>query len=905
MPFINEWDYPHPICSDIEFPLNIIDVSDETPIDLGGVIEETIRSFSNLVLTYGFIWIDAKQYCGVEYALYKSLSTYQFSTGFRLADAQIGYFSLNSFSQDELRSKILTAHDATRNNELVVYNSNNKIFVIDHAENINDSKIVIGISESLQEIQKEQTRPINLVLVFLNKGHDFNEINWKKIQAESESRHIAIFQGKHLKVSPLSNAQIATIFKNHISCEKKQQIIEKIEQFDEHLKCAYFLDRLLKYIRDDSNPIPQNLKAFSLLSAMYSNLLLDIFNSEHNIDNYLLTCRGRLKSAMEDIPIKQFVFAFGISQMLAEVFDDEHQLVSLYDKVFFEFKKRIDQQIVFENICELLDISLKINYLLSLVSHSIWGAGFAVEILVKQIEKDLIKGDKLRDVFLSACEIYVAPTNACSEFSVCQNGKDSNSCKGCIKPKIFLGLAIGKLLQYIDKADISKGLGTFFNVVEDEYVLPQVDESSGMSVCPITNYEFKKFVDDNGYSTVCMPDTNQARKQYYKLYESLIGKINEAATTDNQRTRRMVSRALKGSDWMHYNRLSNILRGMREKNINGEITALKNTLDEYYKEHIGAPVKWRTDYNVNDDFCNPLQPVVGISMFEAQAYATWLSVKSGHKVRLVQYNPDYLKVVGLNSSNAKLKEIYEKFKDYKSEELLNLINIRENRKCYYGPDNSGDQGPAPVGLLPQFKCSDSILDFLGNIYEMQTTEYTYKGHKLVDYDSIEEWQKLYNCSGGGWQHTRANLPTDYMGQFTALTRNQDIGFRVVVDKEPREYSDIGIVEDRSKEKDNYIRKYGDECFTEFFECIDSCGPISLENYKLVYYKDNNRVLTKSKTFRTVDGHKSVCFFAELELVTCPQQLIMLFSEEYDIFAYYLQKIASAQISTQSQHHSKL
>ena len=913
---MKEWKPISPKCPDVDFPLNMHTDNNSSVADFSVVIDnkfKVIRDTNGSGPQYRFIWIDAIKYCGIKYAIYKCLDKIS-----QQGNIATYYFSLKSYEQNDLwRINGYEIQDDEGPHDITA-GPDAKVFLFDYAENISEPSDIKNFSYAIRNVK-------NAIFIFVARRSTLESNFWQEVVngvfRGGEDPLDAIIKGVRFRVDGFTNEQLMSIIQEieSLSLEKKQVFLQRITDLDsdDHLRRAYFLDRFIKYILDENNPIPENFESFNLLLAIYESKLLEFYDNAISSDsqnpqdyspyqifkNYLAACNKDITS-INDTPLKQFVWAYGIAKLISENRCDD--LKPLFELIFKEFRTgEDDEQSVFEEVFELIFPNKNaIEFLLELTNYKTWGAVYSLGIIYKFLTDIRKKGQDVNGIFVQACKIYASDIGMCPNCENCIRGEEACSCQGEIKPRYALGRAIGVLLPNIDGAIIKEGLSHIFKEIKDDYILPQVDCYSGISVCPITNFEYKKFVDDGGYDndTLQMPDIDEVRKVYYKLYEKLIGILITASETNDQLLRSKVATALRGSTWRHYKHLSYILKAMSVTDEKGEILALKRVLEEYYGETISAPVKWKNPYRVMENFCNPLQPVVGISLFEAKAYTEWLSQKSGKPVRLVKFNPDYLKVVGDDSVNATsdLRVIREKFARFKSSELLKLINIREHTKCYYGPIDQGEQGPAPVGLLPQYKCSESILDFLGNIYEMQSTLFD---EEDVSDPNIPDWQKVYNCSGGGWQHSGDHLPTDYMGQFTALTRNQDIGFRVVIGDYNDEFEYCGRSVKNAPTEDFFNPGVQGIVFQkpQYIEYVDTSnsfeGPVDLDKFTVKLHADGNIVLLGSKTFKTNGVSKnSIKIFSNQGFENFPEEAILLCANEFDVFAYHIQKVVSTETS---------
>ncbi len=707
------------------------------------------------------MWIEAEKHCGVEYALFKTLSQEFFVTS-----NKVYYCSCSKIQEFNFYEFFENIYLGFGEGEPFLHSYTPKIIVIDHAELINKPQKILEFSKYLKLNNK--TKVLCIFTAKRKKRSDF----WKSVcelsnigpDGEPFRKSKTIYT-----VFALTKEQVITIInESEITMQKKEKIINGNSSFPAYLHRHFFLDRLLSYLSNADTIVPDTFKDFSLLLVLYEKQLNSSFSITENINTFISDfLTGESMEEEEEASIVLFAWSYGIARFCSDSQKISVDiLVSVFEEAFL--------------LCNKYDIN-KFVLLNTLSLYNIKGA----EISAKLLEHcfDEISIGERNIVFGNLCQQYMTEAKCCQDYSNCEKGKEKHTCVGEIKSRFSLGLSIGILITKMPSKIIEKSLYCFFAKVEDGYVIPKTNEK-GISLCVITNFEYKKFVDDGGYNTLKefgFPSAEQLKKSYYDLYKDLIEIVQAAEFSDNEKTRRIVSVILKGSDWRHYNRIAHVLAEMHEDENTHKIQALCDVLDEYYTEELINPVKWKNEYNPSDLFCNPLQPVVGITLFEARAYASWLSKKTGQNVHLVKYNPDYISIVGKDSTDKILSDKRSSFEEYKNHDLLTLINTRENSKCYYGPSNSELQEPAPIGLIQRPVTNLGLFDFCGNVFEMQDTEFTPTDQNLKVQQSSDtpSWQRVYNCSGGGWQHTSIRLPTEYMGQFTACTRNQDVGFRVV------------------------------------------------------------------------------------------------------------------------------
>ena len=229
----------------------------------------------------------------------------------------------------------------------------------------------------------------------------------------------------------------------------------------------------------------------------------------------------------------------------------------------------------------------------------------------------------------------------------------------------------------------------------------------------------------------------------------------------------------------------------------------------------------------------------------------------------------------------------------KDNELLSLINTRENSNCYYGPSNRENQESATVCLIQHPVPGCGLFDFCGNVFEMQDTEYVPIGKKSIVHQpsDIPAWHKVYNCSGGGWQHTNMRLPTQYMGQFTAFTRNHDIGFRVVSGTHKKMLTGEEITES-PKDKTIGELTYGESFAESFLE--GKSAFIDMSKINLQPTKPNSEVVFSHQTMNSAEdkSNRSIRFFSNSREMSVCTEKVMLLAVGYDIYAYHLLPLAT-------------
>jgi formylglycine-generating enzyme required for sulfatase activity len=205
---------------------------------------------------------------------------------------------------------------------------------------------------------------------------------------------------------------------------------------------------------------------------------------------------------------------------------------------------------------------------------------------------------------------------------------------------------------------------------------------------PVTNEEFKEFVDDAGYD----------REEFW---------------------------AKKGWPWREENEISE---------------------PEYWHDR-----KWN-----GSNF-----PVVGISWFEAEAYANWLSKRAGHLYRLPTEAEWEKTARGTNGSKYPWGGQFDK----------NFCNSGE----------SGLNRTSPVGIFPEGKSHYGCFDMAGNVWEWCSDRYDDKYYA----NSLDRNHKGPSSGadrvirGGGWEGNARGCRSAVRYRYDPRSRDSDLGFRLL------------------------------------------------------------------------------------------------------------------------------
>lgn len=866
----------------IDFPFNIFDKNGDPVRNFWLEIDKLITQIKNEQLSkIRYIWIDAGNYCQTEIflknILYKNHKEYPVLYLHWIDFVNKDKSVYHQLSQEQIGNSYFI------NNTNVI-----KICVIDHAETISKIEEYLELCKKLYENK--------FIFIFVAKKDIPSLSYWEGIvkkaaEASVDDCYLGILRSEdnYFIVKPYSCSQCKDICINAIKkISIRDKTIAMIETLDEELRRPYYFDFFIEELNryrktsempekfDDSNlmlnifrkaidGIIDHLRGFhtlkKYLDGYYDSTFVKNFShGEHSrvpFDNYawaygIIYCIG-MKDTTENVIATQFCYSNDINNI-----DFKAQLVEVNDRVvsifYSESKNEINK-----------DFELK-DYFLQMINYSLEASKICASVVNKHIDK--IDKETCELVFKSLGERY---------------NKNLDS-KEDIYRHFMLGIEIGKLLPKVDNNCIAKGLSYLFECVNDKFIVPKCN-SNGISVIPVTNFEFEKFVQDGGYTSFYSLSSdislNTIATEYYKeIFDFIIN----ALSGNNRKDSNCLARLLKGYGWEHYKQIAYLLS--RKDDINN--ATIYEAIGTNYPDKISYPAKWTNCKNedISQPFCNPLQPVVCINIFEARAYAKWLSSKINKDVRILNYDPDYLSVIGKDSvmpgTSRQLFILHiEKHRDF--------INTAENNTLFYSRNDINIKEPSPVGM-PNSKYLD-LYDFVGNIFETQDTPFTYNYAKNNE-KIRQELKKLnevyidYNCPGGGLQRSAANWPPEYMGQVPAFLRNQDIGFRIVING-----NSIGS-QKHTNRKPEYT--YYSESAIEILNCIDEDSSSVLSHIHLAYAKSSNSFeqdFKCSKIF-TNTTKKIVFYTYKNETDNNSKESIMLVQKEENIFAYYAVGIAS-------------
>lgn len=285
---------------------------------------------------------------------------------------------------------------------------------------------------------------------------------------------------------------------------------------------------------------------------------------------------------------------------------------------------------------------------------------------------------------------------------------------------------------------------------------------------PLTNAEWDCFVRDGGYGDDgdCWWSTGAAKQwrkgdttraardaQWYAFKEML--KRNPQYVSGKLETGEISPKAAED----HY------------KAMHLSDQEFAETLQKDFKGHVGTryiePRRWR-----NKDFNNPLQPVVGICWFEAQAYCAWLSAQTGQLWRLPT------------------EAEWEAAARFGSAEDAEYPWGRESGRERCNTFESHIRAPTPVGIFPGGNTAAGLVDVSGNVYEWTSSKYSkekypYPYNEDDGRESPEDVEDPSNYEprvlrGGAWYYSKDEARIAFRLRFHPGFHSQSTGLRLVL-----------------------------------------------------------------------------------------------------------------------------
>ncbi len=177
----------------------------------------------------------------------------------------------------------------------------------------------------------------------------------------------------------------------------------------------------------------------------------------------------------------------------------------------------------------------------------------------------------------------------------------------------------------------------------------------------------------------------------------------------------------------------------------------KALTDIYGTDAPSTPAYWYDSL-----LAHPSAPVVGVSVYEAEAYCAWLSALTGMTIRL----PTEYEWEAAASAGGQAFPYGEHFEALAS----NTFELHA-------------RSTLPVGVFPEGRSPAGIDDLSGNVFE-----WTASAPEPYPYDRAARPSDAPSanrvCRGGSWRHRDNRARAAYRGRGQCFVRNDDLGFRL-------------------------------------------------------------------------------------------------------------------------------
>jgi formylglycine-generating enzyme required for sulfatase activity len=313
-------------------------------------------------------------------------------------------------------------------------------------------------------------------------------------------------------------------------------------------------------------------------------------------------------------------------------------------------------------------------------------------------------------------------------------------------------------------------IGAFFTRYVNEMPKHKVQINAyEIGIFPVTNAEYKKFIEAGGYEKEHWWDTANALRW-----------LREGGAEDQKQSLRD-ARLTWQNNWTDDQIKEMVKQNRATEEQVEEFLRSRNSSDEEFERQLdesfpGGAI-YREPHYWNDSlYNNPAQPVVGVSWYEARAYCKWLSEATGEEYRLpteVEYE------AAARGKNGRKYSYGRKFDKSR-------CNTFEGRI----------RQTTPVGIFDN-RTPEGAYDLTGNVWTWTTTiydevryRYPYRsedGREDAEVGAGSEEGSTDGKSarathrvirGGSWYNSAVYCRSAYRGAYTPGNRGGSLGFRL-------------------------------------------------------------------------------------------------------------------------------
>jgi formylglycine-generating enzyme required for sulfatase activity len=277
-----------------------------------------------------------------------------------------------------------------------------------------------------------------------------------------------------------------------------------------------------------------------------------------------------------------------------------------------------------------------------------------------------------------------------------------------------------------------------------------------VAFAPVTNAEYRHFIDAGGYKDSRWWHSAMAKDWREK------GARNDLAInrwiTELRALRQDFERAVQ----VHFPQESDYF-------VETELRKYANWTDAeanmFLTQNFGARPVTEPNFWFTSNFNNPTQPVVGVNVFEAQAYCAWLTAQSCQtgKIYRLPYEAEWEAAARGPSSHR-----WPWGNEAPQSDQINEANTRLMR-------------PNPVGVFPKGDSTNGLADISGNVSEWTSSETQQRLSADVTNRPVtfERDGVLRSVRGGSWYSESARCRPGARDGDTPLGRHGNLGFRIV------------------------------------------------------------------------------------------------------------------------------
>jgi formylglycine-generating enzyme required for sulfatase activity len=289
-------------------------------------------------------------------------------------------------------------------------------------------------------------------------------------------------------------------------------------------------------------------------------------------------------------------------------------------------------------------------------------------------------------------------------------------------------------------------------------------DSFQIGMFPVTNAEYKCFLDAKGYEDKQWWDTEEAKAW---LRGEATSEGPKQGWRDNRKTYQSWS--------------EDFIRGLVVQN---RITSkqaedwitIRNWSDERFEQQLddwypSGRVYRQPEFWNDTRFNNPLQPVVGITWFEARAYCNWLTATVGIQDQAFRLPTEVEFEAATRGSKGRAFPYGKEFDSTR----CNTFESHIRRSMPVGIfDNATPEGA--------FDLSGNAYTWTLSIYDQEQFKYPYK--KDDGREDIHRTGVKRVLRGGSWAYDHLGARAVYRDNYLPALRYNNIGFRVVCSVRP-------------------------------------------------------------------------------------------------------------------------